>query len=359
VTTAQKLKVAMVCFEWPNSTGHTGGVGRYVHRLAQSLKDHVDLTVFTFDGGEVIEGVEFVFIRRPMSRFGRFYLSPVMLTFKLSVREFDIVHAHGDDWAVARRKSIVRSFYGSSRSEARSSRGLRRWNHYILWLLEAYSSKRSAITVAIAPESKKEFGTDFLIPPLAALPTDVEPAPRDIPTFVFVGSFEGRKRGWLAADAVDRLRKQLNIEIDLVVIGPKEDAGKWPDFVRHCSGLDDDSVLSLLIGAWALLAPSSYEGFGIPTVEALNVPIRVIASRNPGNDYFAAMAEVDLPLHRAETEDQFVDLVSDSVERGRHLKTAEVEAAGNFIDRLVYDSSHLRFLEIYDSVTSMRSRARS
>lgn len=122
VTTEQRLKVAMVCFEWPNSTGHTGGVGRYVHRLAQSLKDHVDLTVFTFDGGEVIEGVEFVFIKRPKSRLARFYLSPVMLMFKLPVREFDIVHAHGDDWAVARRKSMVRSFYGSSRSEARARR---------------------------------------------------------------------------------------------------------------------------------------------------------------------------------------------------------------------------------------------
>lgn len=354
--TAKKLKVAIVCFEWPNSVGHTGGVGRYVYRLAQSLKSHVDLTIFTFDGGEIIEGVDFVFISRPNSRLARYYLSPVLLAVKLRVREFDLIHAHGDDWAVPRRSSLVRSFHGSSRSEARSSHGLRRWNHYILWLLEVYSSKRAAVTVAIALESEKEFGTDYLIPPLAALPVNITAMPRETPAFVFIGSFEGRKRGWLAADAVEAVRRNTDIEIDLIVVGPEEDAGNWPDFVTHCSGLDDASVLSLLVEAWALLAPSSYEGFGIPTVEALNIPIRVIASRNPGNDYFLSISEAGLPLYRAETDRQFCDMVADSVQLGPSLQVDELESAAKFINRLVYNSSHLRFVEMYDSVISKNAK---
>lgn len=351
--TDRKLNVAMVCFEWPNASGHTGGVGRYVHRLALTLKDHVQLTVYTFEDATLIDGVEFVLLRRPKSRLERFYVMPFSLIWKLPVRNFDIVHSHGDDWALLRRSSLVRSFYGSSKSEARSSKGLRRWNHYVLWLFEVYSSRKSAATVAIAPESAVEFNTDHLIPPLAALPARVQPSPSATPSFVFIGSFEGRKRGWLAAKAVEQLRAETGIDIDLVVVGPHHDADQWPSFVLHRSGLDDQGVASLLRSAWALLAPSSYEGFGIPTVEALNVPIRVVASKNPGNDYFMSVSQEGLPLHTADSDQEFVDMVARAVKLGPVVGAAEGESAALFVDRLVESSSQLRLLEIYGKVVSI------
>jgi hypothetical protein len=351
--TDRKLNVAMVCFEWPNSAGHTGGVGRYVHRLALTLKDHVRLTVYTFEDAKLIDGVEFVLLRRPKSRLERFYVMPFSLIWKLPVRKFDIVHSHGDDWALLRRSSLVRSFYGSSKSEARSSKGLRRWNHYVLWLLEIYSSRKSAATVAIAPESAAEFNTDLLIPPLAALPAMLQPSPSPIPSFVFIGSFDGRKRGWLAAKAVEELRAESGVEINLVVVGPQHDANQWPNFVQHRSELDDQGVASLLCSAWALLAPSSYEGFGIPSVEALNVPIRVVASKNPGNDYFMSVAPEGLPLYTTNSDQEFIDMVARAVKLGPDLSAAEADSAARFVDGLVESSSQLRLLEIYGNVTSM------
>ena len=345
----------MVCFEWPNSSGHTGGVGRYVHRLALALKEYVDLTIYTFDGAELVDGVEFVLLRRPKSRLGRFYMTPLSLMWKLPVREFDIVHAHGDDWGVVRRSSLVRSFYGSSKSEARSSDGLRRWNHYALWLLEIYSSKHSAVTVAIAPESASEFNTDHLIPPLAALPPNAIPSPSDKPTFVLLARFAARTRGSSPAKAVEGLRAEMGTEIELFVVGPADDVDSWPEFVQHCSGLDDQEVTSLLCKAWALLAPSSYEGFGIPTVEALNVPIRVVASKNPGNEYFASIAPAGTPLHRTESDDEFSVMVARAAEMGPLVEGLETESARQFVDRLTESSSLLRFLEIYDDVLAVKS----
>ncbi|WP_230621003.1 glycosyltransferase family 4 protein [Rhodococcoides fascians] len=336
----------MVCLEWPREGQHSGGVGRYAYRLATELVGKLDLSIVTFEGGYSVPGATMHFLPSTRSRFSRFYLAPLRIRKFVRGRDIDVIHAHGDDWALGRRWPVVRSFHGSALSEAQSSRGLRRMNHYLLWALEKVSARRAVISIAVAPETVHEFACEYIVPPITSPQTSLPPDPTETPTFVFIGSFHGRKRGWLAAEAIAEARSLSNKSISLVVVGPSTDAENWPSWVDHRSGLDDREVSDMLRKAWGLLAPSTYEGFGIPTVEALRVPIPVMATQNPGNDYFVSLAFADLPLFVSAGPDDFKKTVHNAI-KGTKLTDSEVCSAKSFTDYLLKEASAQRVVELY------------
>lgn len=279
------MRVLFVALEWPAPDHHSGGVGRYAFRLASALRHLVELTVLTVEGGMPLDGVQFLYVKRPRSRFSRYYWLPFHIRRVANAIDVDVVHAHGDDWAMRKGASAhVRTFYGSSLREARSSSGLRKFNHYALWVLEKLSQRRADLRLTISPDGLTEFKCKYLVPPVAET-VFFSRAPSDTPTFVFVGSFEGRKRGYLVQSAVREAANVTGRNIALKVVGPAADKTQWDGWVHHYSGLSDEEVRRLLSEAWGLLAPSEYEGFGIPAFEALSAQTAVIGTANPGLDY--------------------------------------------------------------------------
>jgi glycosyltransferase involved in cell wall biosynthesis len=105
---------------------------------------------------------------------------------------------------------------------------------------------------------------------------------------VFVGSYHGRKRGSLISNAVEELRSGTGLPIRLVVVGPRDDAVNWPEEVDHRSGLSDQEVRELISASWVLVAPSEYEGFGIPVYEALALGTPAITTHTPGSDFLSS-----------------------------------------------------------------------
>src|SRR5688572_13690817 len=112
--TEARLHVIWLCLEWPREQQHVGGVGRYCMRLADEIKDDVELTVVAFEGAREVPGVAFSTLPAPRGRFSRFYGAPVEARRLVSSIEADLVHAHGDDWLISKSVPLVRSFYGSS-----------------------------------------------------------------------------------------------------------------------------------------------------------------------------------------------------------------------------------------------------
>lgn len=292
---ASRLRVTWICLEWPNEGWHTGGVARHSYRMAEMAKEYVDLSVVSFEGGFQIDGVTHHFVRRPRGRFDRYYLSPAAVRGAVARSRPDVVHSHGDDWFIPKHYPMVRTFYGMSSSEAKSSSGLRKLNHYVLALLEMRSARRSDVKVAIAPESYTAFGCDILSPPVGNDVRSSASPKSAVPSVVFVGSFYGRKRGWLVERVVELVRAG-SANVSLTVIGPADDRDCWQEWVNHKSGLTDDEVADEVARSWVLLAPSEYEGFGLPVFEALEVRTRVIASSNPGSEYLSMVGGRALPL---------------------------------------------------------------
>lgn len=338
------MRVTFICLEWPHS-GHVGGVGRYAYRLATSLAadPDIELTVVTFEGGAALDGAALRYLPRPAGRFGRFYGAPLRLRKIVAATRPDVIHSFGDEWALAAHAGVplVRTFLGSSLSEARSSTGLRRLNHYVLALTEQLSAHRADHRIGIGPDSFEAFRCEDLMPPVTAIPPRGHARKSNSPSVVFIGSYGGRKRGALVAEVVAEAQAQLGIEIRLTVVGPESDSASWPAGTVHKSGATDDVVQEVVETAWVLVAPSLYEGFGIPTFEALSLGTAVIASSNPGSRYMLRATEESGALSVVEDKRLVPELIARLL-HGPNLSSAEDVGRRRAVDALLNAASSLR-----------------
>jgi glycosyltransferase involved in cell wall biosynthesis len=116
------------------------------------------------------------------------------------------------------------------------------------------------------------------------------------PYFLFVGTMEPRKNLRLMLSAYRQYQQSSANLMPLKIVGGRGWGGiDASDLVRqHGLGayvdvlgkVDDDRLLQLYAGAYALLMPSLYEGFGLPVVESISMGVPVITSRD------SAMSEV-------------------------------------------------------------------
>jgi glycosyltransferase involved in cell wall biosynthesis len=125
------------------------------------------------------------------------------------------------------------------------------------------------------------------------------------PTFVMIGTIEGRKNHLLLLHLWERLVQELGDNApQLVLIGQRGWEAdevfalldRSPILQGHVFELgrcDDATMLGWLHHARALLMPSFIEGFGIPVIEALQHGVPVIASDLP---VFREIAG-DIPLY--------------------------------------------------------------
>ena len=329
------MNVVWVCLEWPREE-HTGGVARYAYRLATEIAGLVDLTIVTGEGGFPVAGARMRFIRIPRGRFARYYLAPFRVRSVLHDERPAVIHAFGDDWAIGRTSARrVRHFLGSSLAEARTSRGLRRANHYLLSLLEHVSAWKADVRIAIGADSRDEFHCEYVMPPVVPLPAPSE-AKSEPPTLVFVGSHGDRKRGWMAEQVLLGARA-AGFDARLVVIGPAADRGSWPPDIEHVSGADDEEVRRRIAGARVLLSPSSYEGFGIPIFEGLALGTRVVATANAGSRFQASIAGPDSSL-AVVADEMFVPTAIAAIARG-DLTDSERRADAAAVKELLASAS--------------------
>lgn len=141
-----------------------------------------------------------------------------------------------------------------------------------------------------------------------ASPDEVDAAPvppANRPTFVMIGTIEGRKNHLLLLHLWEKLAKELGPATPkLVLIGQRgweadevfallDRSARLKGYVRELGRCDDATMLGWLDQARALLMPSFIEGFGIPVIEALQRGVPVIASDLP---VFREIAG-DIPLY--------------------------------------------------------------
>lgn len=108
------------------------------------------------------------------------------------------------------------------------------------------------------------------------------------PYILFVSTIEPRKNLKSLISAFEYLKKNHQIEHDLILIGQKgwlyepifEQIARSPfqSSIRHLSYLPDNQVAQFYRNADVFVYPSHYEGFGMPVLEAMTLGAPVVAS---------------------------------------------------------------------------------
>jgi len=257
------------------------GVGYQVHGLANGLirRGHA-VTILSVcpRPADALYEVEQVDVRPPMRS-----LRMSWRLRQIDWARFDVLHAHGDDWFLwnAAVPPHVRTIHGSCLAEARHISGIRAKAH-MLWLalLETLSVAVADRTVGISINTTRSYpwirqvisdGVDLS----AFTPGKKE----STPTILFVGTYLNRKRGKMLMDIFQNEIRPALPHAQLWMVCSDAPAAEG---VTVFGSIPTEQLTELYRKAWVFCLPSSYEGFGVPYIEAMASGTPVIATPNVG-----------------------------------------------------------------------------
>lgn len=280
------MRIAMISYYLPS--GSKIGVGFQAHELANALvrRGHeVDM----FSECAPVEG----------ARYGhrQVHLTGSLRTFRfawalrrLDFGGYDVIHAHGDDYWLWRRRARVhvRTMHGSSFEEAGRVPGL--WEKLRMLLLgfsEVLATLVADATVAVSPATRRWTPWVRQVIPNGVDTDRFRPDPSktaDVPTVLFVGTWRNRKRGRDLAEAFQRDVLPVLPDARLEMVCRDAPADPGPGIVV-LGELSDAQIVDAYQRAWVFCLPSDYEGFGIPYAEAMACGLPVVATPNIGARY--------------------------------------------------------------------------
>jgi len=341
------LRVAIFHTSLPSVERKIGGVEAAVHRLASSFADHpaVDVTVLSCDSKppDARYGYRRIYPFAMRNRWARLFLLPFLLNF-MDFRKYDVVHMHGDDWFwFWRRVPTVRTMHGSALREAQSATKIRRkLIQYIVYPLEQLSVWLASRSVAVGRDTERLYGCNEVVGNGVDLDKFKTRPKAAVPTIVFIGLWNGRKRGQFAHDVfVNKVlprfpSARFHMISDMAIPHPNVTLHEHPD---------DATLAALLAEAWVFCYPSVYEGFGIPYIEAMAAGTAIVTSPNAGAGEVLQNGRYGV----IDDDDRFADKLIELLER-EDLRQ-EFEARGlERAQEFSADAIAERYLQIYRNV---------
>ncbi len=322
------MKIALFHSTLPSPDRKVGGVEAVVHRLGNALAEQSGHTVTVFSLTSCPPDAQYRHVRlfeeapqlwqRPLLRW---FVLPFLLN-RHSFQDYDVLHLHGDDWFFWRRSlPTVRTLHGSALEEARTATSWKRWlAQHLLYPLEHLSARLATLPLAVGPHTAELYH----IPNLVNNGVDRElfhPGPKaEDPTLLFVGTWEGRKRGQFLFhsfrnEILPRLPEARLVMVSDTVSAPCRQHPR----VRVPQHPSDEELARLYQKAWVFAYPSVYEGFGIPYVEAMATGTAVCCTPNEGARYVLNDGEYGLFADDADFGDACVRLLTDESLRSSYV----------------------------------------
>lgn len=274
------MNIAITSLYLPS--GSKIGVGYVVHAFANELirRGH-RVTVFSQSGPspDSLYDVEVVPSGRRLRTFG----------FAWNLRrydfsQFDVLHAHGDDWFLwgCKRPRHIHTFHGSCLAEMFHAKGFTEKLRmgalavceYSVCLLADELVAVSQSTRCHIPFVKKVIpnGVD-----LDAFRPGGEKSSE--PSLLFVGTMSGRKRGAMLLELFKKNIRPRMPQAEFWAVCEEPVSGPG---VRWFGRVPLERLTELYRKAWVFCLPSSYEGFGVPYIEAMASGTPVVATPNLG-----------------------------------------------------------------------------
>ena len=260
---------------------------------------------------------------------------------RFDFRAYDVIHAHGDDyWLWRRRVPVhVRTMHGSSFEEAGRVPGLwEKLRMLLLGLSEVLATAVADVTVAVSPATRRWTPWVRRVIPNGVDVERFRPDPEKrsaVPTVLFVGTWRNRKRGRDLAAAFQQvvLPAVPGARLQMVCRDAPDDPGPGIEVLGELSAAE---LVAAYQRAWVFCLPSDYEGFGIPYAEAMACGLPVVATPNVGARYVTDEGRAGVLSELGSLGDALVRILTDERERGR-LAQASLERSRVFALTSVVD----------------------
>jgi glycosyltransferase involved in cell wall biosynthesis len=339
------MRLAVLSSGLPTIRERRGGIERVAHVLAQGLaeRDH-HVVVFSHDQKpadaaydvRALPWKSFVdtWIGRRLT-FG--YLGNI-LALVPDIREFDAVIAHGDSLLLPlKRKPVLRVMHGSALHEALNASSLgRAFLQMGVYVQELLTAMLERGTVAVSENARRHNPFVRHVIPNGVDTRVFRPsagAKSPAPSVLFVGAIEGRKQGRFLLDVFSHVIRPAHPQAELMFVGA---SGPVLPGVSYHTGVDDLELARLYNRAWVYASPSTYEGFGLPYLEAMACGTAVVATSNPGSCEVLGDGQYGRVVRREEFASAVVALLSDARARSA-LEATGVERARQFSSEIMIE----------------------
>lgn len=278
------MKIAVVSFHFPPID--IIGSGMQMHMIANEyVKLGHSVTVFSANNAHPADAL-YAFKSAKITGANKlFQWFAFVLGYNWS--EYDFIHAGGDGHLFNKSaKVVLRTLLGSSLQESRNQidwRATCRMRY--LYCLEQFGVSQADVVTSISPETNADFTRRIEVVPCGIdLSTFGVGGEKSIePSILFVGVVNSRKRGNLLIDKFinEVLVKQPTSKLNIV----RETKSVAHGNVVVHGVVSTSDLVKHYQSNWVMVLPSSYEGFGLPYVEAMACGTPVIATSNPGSRF--------------------------------------------------------------------------
>lgn len=277
-----------------------GGIGNVTYHLLKNLIPARPEWEFTLlvgaDTAKFFRGIAGLRIEAVPLRSRTARLAYLHLLFPFRARRFSLLHSTGNMGLVFCPVPQVITIHDTYEKVSPERFGVVK--RALMSLLISLSGRRARRIIAVSHSTRKDVerhypglrGKISVIHSGNKFPVREDAAPGDRSAFLFVGTLEPGKNMALVLRAFAELRKTRSAR--LRIIGPKGwSQGRIPELIASLGiGADleflgfisDDRLREEYSRAFALIQASTYEGFGLPVIEAMACGCPVIAARNSG-----------------------------------------------------------------------------
>ena len=322
---------------------HPNGVSVQVHRLADALTDRNHLvTVHTFSPPVTNAKYQHHLLKPlPRSRIRRKF-HPAFQFRKIKHKQFDIMHYHGDDYLCRGSQKRVRTFYGSARDEALHAATPDRFFYQGLFhLFELLSCQKKGTLVGISESTCRSLPKVKQYIP-CCVPTDLftpGSGKTPHPSILFIGDFNSRKRGNALLKVFSSSILPRYPDCTLTVVGPESCSGPNIIYAGCCN---ENDLIGLYRKSWLFCMPSSYEGFGVPLLEAMACDTAVVATENPGSEEIIVHRKNGLLCKLRNLGDTIKECIENT-----HLRNEIIDNGRSFVKKFDSKTCAERYEEIY------------
>jgi phosphatidylinositol alpha-mannosyltransferase len=302
------MRLDVISYRLPMLGEKRGGIERVAHDLAEGLarRGH-RVTVWSYDLRPA--DAAYQVCRLPLERMAQNRLGLRLLygyagniASCLPHYEGDAIIANGDSLLLPlRRKPLLRIMHGSALGEALAARTPWRFaSQFVIYGQELLT----ALTQRCVGNSHNARRWNPCVRQVIPLGVDLEkfrPAfqRKTIhPSILFVGTLSGRKRG---GRLLEWFAKHVRPQFPDARLTMLSESGPAIDGVEYRAGVSQAELIQLYQQAWVYASPSSYEGFGLPYLEAMACGTAVVATPNPGSrellqpDFSVLAGDIEFP----------------------------------------------------------------